>query len=138
MFWTLEILFKTEFTILCSWTLSIVLFIFKTQRFGHWYLSPAKTYLLGPNRYSYSLFLDSKSFPKWLSDQNRMCILVGSHSCYMPSPSHPAALDHCSDTWLGVQDMFFSAPCSQATSICVSPLMSGTCFHTNTESQVKL
>jgi hypothetical protein len=36
------------------WTLSIVLFLFKTQRFGDWILSPSsgKTYSVGPNRQS--------------------------------------------------------------------------------------
>jgi hypothetical protein len=45
--------------VLCFWTLYIVssltktvLFIFKTQRFGDWILSPSsgKTYSVGPNR----------------------------------------------------------------------------------------
>jgi hypothetical protein len=38
--------------ILRFWTLSIVLFLFKTQRFGDWIVSPSlgKTYSVGPNR----------------------------------------------------------------------------------------
>jgi uncharacterized membrane protein YoaT (DUF817 family) len=37
--------------ILCFWTLSIILFLFKTQRLGDWLLSPSsgKTYSFGPN-----------------------------------------------------------------------------------------
>jgi hypothetical protein len=37
--------------ILCFWTLSTILFLFKTQYFGGWILSPfsGKTYSVGPN-----------------------------------------------------------------------------------------
>jgi hypothetical protein len=40
--------------LLCSWISSIVLFLFKIQRFEHWTLSPSsdKTYSVGSNRYS--------------------------------------------------------------------------------------
>jgi hypothetical protein len=45
---------KDELFLLYSWTLSIVLFSFKTQRFGDWILSPSsgETYSVGPNRQS--------------------------------------------------------------------------------------
>jgi hypothetical protein len=40
--------------LLFFWTLSIVLFLFKTQRFGDWILSPSSggTYSVAPNRQS--------------------------------------------------------------------------------------
>jgi hypothetical protein len=50
--------------ILCFWTLSIVLFLFKKQRFGDWILSPSsgKTYLVWLRRKGVALSLE----PNWV------------------------------------------------------------------------
>jgi hypothetical protein len=80
------------------------------------------------------------------------------HSSYTPFPPHPFCHGHSNYTWRGVQVMklvimqfshnfchfissvqkFSSVPCARTPSVCVSPLMLETKFHTHAKPLVKL
>jgi hypothetical protein len=46
-----------------------------------------------------------KSLSFWIFNQNPICIILSSHVCYMPCPSHPPLLHHSNHIWRTVQVM---------------------------------